>query len=183
MHAERSEGPTGSGSRAGSDRVVQPVAAAWMLSISIDFLLHGGILARLYVRSTPFLLGAHDAFRRIPLGYLSFLLLTLGLAWAVRCANVRTAAGGLRIGAAGGALVWGALVSGLHSISTAPLDLLAGWWIGQTVELAAAGALLGAAAGGASIRRIWGVVALTIVACLIVTVVLQSLGWAPQVTL
>jgi len=31
--------------------------------------------------------------------------------------------------------VWGALVIGLYSIRTASVPLLAGWWIGQAIEV------------------------------------------------
>ena len=59
------------------------IVAAWLLSIAFDFLLHGGVLARLYLSDSPFLLPPESALARIPLGYLSFLILTVGLAcWA-----------------------------------------------------------------------------------------------------
>jgi hypothetical protein len=75
--------------------------------------------------------------------------------------------------------VWGALAIGLYSISTVTVSLLAGWWIGQTVELGLAGAVLGAAANGVPLKRIWAVVAGAVVACVAGTVVLQSVGLAP----
>jgi hypothetical protein len=78
-----------------------------------------------------------------------------------------------------GAVVWGALVVGLYSISTASLSLLAGWWIGQTVELAFAGGVMGAVANGVPLKRIWAVVGVAFVALVAATVVLQSLGLAP----
>jgi hypothetical protein len=56
---------------------------------------------------------------------------------------------------------------------------LTGWWLGQTAELALAGALLGAAAAGMTVRRMWAIVVITIVACLFATVAMQSLGFAP----
>jgi hypothetical protein len=58
---------------------VLSIAAAWVLSVGIDLFLHGGLLARLYAEPSPFVLLAEDAFRRIPLGYLTFLILTVGL--------------------------------------------------------------------------------------------------------
>jgi hypothetical protein len=155
------------------------VAAAWMLSVGFDLFLHGGLLARLYVEPHPFLLAAEEAFRRIPLGYGTFLVLTLALFWLLRRLGVRGSLAGLRYGAAAGAIVWGALAIGLYSISTVTVPLLAGWWIGQTVELGLAGAVLGAAANGVPLKRIWAVVAGAVVACVAGTVVLQSVGLAP----
>jgi hypothetical protein len=155
------------------------VAAAWILSLGFDVFLHGGLLARLYFEPSAFLLGPEDAFRRIPLGYLAFLILTLSLYWLLRRLGVRGAVAGLRHGAAAGAIVWGAFALGLYSISTVTAPLLTGWWIGQTVELGLTGAVLGAAANGVPLKRIWALVAIAVVACVVGTIVLQSLGLAP----
>lgn len=73
----------------------------------------------------------------------------------------------------------GAFAVGLYSISTVPLPLLAGWWIGQTIELGLAGAVLGSAANRVRLRRIWVVVAVAVLACIAGTIILQSLGLAP----
>lgn len=141
--------------------------------------LHGGLLARLYIEPSPFLLPAEDAFRRIPLGYLTFLILTICLFWLFRRLRVRGAAAGFRLGAVAGAVVWGALVLGLYSISTASPALLTGWWIGQSVELAFAGAVLGAVADGVSLKRVWAMVGVAVVVLAAATIALQSMGLAP----
>jgi hypothetical protein len=165
--------------RSGNLAPVLSIAAAWVLSVGIDLLLHGGVLAPLYVEPSPFLLPAEIAFRRIPLGYLAFLVLTVGLYWLMRRLQVRGLRAGFRLGAVAGAIVWGALVLGLFSISTASARLLTGWWIGQTAELAFAGAVLGAAANRVPMKRIWGIVSVAVVVLVAVTVTLQSLGLAP----
>jgi hypothetical protein len=162
---------------------LQAIAAAWILSLGIDLFMHAGLFARVYVQPSPFLLDAEAAFRRIPFGYATFLILTAGLYWLLNTLRIRGAAAGLRYGLGAGALVWGAHVIGLYSISTAAPALLAGWWLGQTVELALAGALLGAAAAGMTARRMWAIVVITIVACLFATVTMQSLGFAPAMKL
>jgi hypothetical protein len=159
--------------------MMSAIAAAWVLSVGFDLFLHGGLLARLYVEPSPFLLPPEEAFRRIPLGYLTFLALTVALFWLLRRLDIRGAHRGFRYGALAGAVVWGALTVGLYSISTATVALLAGWWIGQSVELGLAGAVLGAAAKGASLRRLWAIVAAAVVALAVATVALQSLGLAP----
>jgi len=172
----------GSGDR-GARHVLSTIGAAWVLSLGVDLFLHAGLLARLYTEPSPFLLQAEDAFRRIPLGYASFLALTVGLYWLLRLLKVEGLVGGFRHGLVAGGAVWGAFVIGLYSISTAPLSLLLGWWFGQTLELGLAGAVLGAAAGGVSLRRIWVVVIVVVITSMVVTIVLQSLGFAPAMKL
>ncbi len=160
-------------------RTLLSVAAAWVLTIGIDLLLHGGVLARQYLVKSPFLLEPEEAFRRIPLGYLAFLILTLGLCWLFRQLNVQGAWPGFRLGAIAGFVVWGALALGLYSISTISLPLMIGWWLGQSLELGLAGVILGVAANGTSLKRIWAVVVIVVVICVALTIVLQSTGWAP----
>ena len=163
----------------GPSRIALALAAAWLLSLGFDVFLHGGLLARLYMETHRFLLGPADAFRRIPLGYLAFLVSTAALYWLLRRLGVRGAVAGARHGAAAGAVIWGSFTVGLYSISTATAPLLAGWWIGQTVELGLAGAVLGAAENGVPLKRIWSLVAVAVVLCFVATVAMQSLGWAP----
>jgi hypothetical protein len=163
--------------------VIGVVGAAWVLSLGFDLFLHAGLLAELYVEASPFLVEPEVAFRRIPLGYLSFLVLTLSLYWLFHRLGIRGVASGLRHGAIVGSVVWGALAIGLYSISTAAVPLLAGWWIGQAIELGLAGAVLGAAAAGVSLKRIWIAVALAVFGCIAGTVVLQNLGLAPAMRL
>lgn len=163
----------------GSTRAILSVAAAWVLCIGFDLFFHAGLIARLYLEPSPFLLPPEVAFRRIPLGYLTFLGLTLGLFWLLRRLGIKGALAGFRYGIVAGAVVWGILSLGLYSISTAPPPLLAAWWIGQAVELGLAGAVLGAAANGVPLRRIWAMVAAAVVVLVAATITLQSLGLAP----
>jgi hypothetical protein len=163
----------------GHARAIFSVAAAWMLCIGFDLFFHAGLIARLYLESSPFLLPPEVAFRRIPLGYLALLGLTLGLFWLLRRLDVKGALAGFRYGVVAGAVVWGILSLGLYSISTAPPSLLAAWWFGQAVELGLAGAVLGAAAKGVPLGRIWAMVAVAVVVLVAATVTLQSLGLAP----
>ncbi|MGD8277901.1 MAG: hypothetical protein PVH00_07735, partial [Gemmatimonadota bacterium] len=79
-----------------------------------------------------------------------------------------------------GAAIWGALVVGLASISTAPWSLLAGWLAGQTVELGLAGCFVGAALSGMRLRRLWALALGWCVLAFIITVLVQNLGWAPS---
>lgn len=174
--------PEGAMGPASRGRSFSLLMAAWVLSLGFDFFLHGGLLAELYTRESPFLLPPERAFARIPAGYATFFLLTGGLFWLFRRLDVRTGRAGARVGALTGLFLWGVMALALWSVTTAPLDLLAGWGVGQGVELGLAGLVLGAGRGGAPLRRIWIRVALAVVGFLVITVVLQSVGWAPQQT-
>jgi hypothetical protein len=82
-----------------------------------------------------------------------------------------------------GGLIWGGLALGLISISTIPLSLAFAWWLGQSVELGVAGAVLGYATAQDELktRKLWVVVLLGILVLAVLTIVMQSTGLAPQV--
>ena len=162
-------------------RAVHSVAAAWIISLAVDLFSHGGLLARMYMAPNEFLLPPEEAFRRIPFGYAAFLGLTIALYWLLARLGVRGWRAGLRYGAIAGAIVWGALVIGLYSITPAPPSLLMGWWVGQTAELGLAGAVLGAVAAGTPLKRVWTVVLVAAALFVIAALVLQSVGLAPAV--
>jgi hypothetical protein len=147
--------------------------------VAIDLFLHAGLLARLYIEPSPFLLPAEDAFRRIPLGYLTFLILTTGLFWLLRHLHVRCVRAGFCGGAVAGTTAWVLWYSGCtRSALQASAFWLAGG-VGQTVELAFAGMVLGVAANRVPLRRIWAVVGMAVIILAVATVALQSLGLAP----
>jgi|GEM_PF-633303 len=163
----------------GLARIVLSVAAAWSLALGFDVLLHAGLLANLYVDPQPFLLGPDEAFQRIPIGYLSFLLLTLVLYWLMKRLDVRGVAAGFRFGVIAAVLAWGTFALGLYSITTVTQSLLLAWWVGQVVQWGLTGAVLGAASKGAPLKRIWAIVVACILIFFAITVVLQSTGLAP----
>jgi hypothetical protein len=155
----------------------------WLAMIGVDFFVHGGLLAGLYTAPAPFLLPPAQAFSRIPLGYAAFFLLAILLLWLLRERAVAGARPGFVFGLQLGALAWGALVLGLASISSADPLLLLGWFVGQTVELAVGGAVIGGALAGQPLSRLLvRVLALDLV-LVVATIVLQSLGLAPAVRL
>lgn len=164
-------------------RAAALVLPAWVLTLGIDLFIHAGAMADFYMREIPFLVDPVTAFRRIPVGYLSFLLLTGALYWLLLRSGTRGAGAGLRWGTLAGLTVWGSLLLGLWSITTAPADLLLGWWLGQGLELGLAGAVLGAGLGGVSLRRIWGLVGGAVLVLVVVVVALQTMGLAPAVKL
>ena len=152
---------------------------AWLAMLGFDFLLHAGLLAELYRQPSPFLLPSVAAFALIPVGYLSFLLLAVLLVWLM----IRLKLAGWRAGAIFGlelgGLTWGAFVLGLLSISTASSSLLMGWFIGQTLELTLAGAVVGSGLAGVRLGRLLGVVLVFVLLSIITTIILQSLGVVP----
>ena len=107
-------------------RLIGTIFLAWFAVLGFDFLLHGGLLARLYTEPSPFLLPPEDAFRLIPLGYASFLVFEIFLVWLLIHLEIRGSKSGFLLGIKVGAMVWGAMVLGLLSISTAGFGLMAG---------------------------------------------------------
>ena len=116
---------------------------AWLSMIGLDFFLHAGVLSPLYMKESTFLLSPERAFALIPIGYLSFLGLAILLIWLMAKLGLQEWRKGALFGGKLGLLVWGSLVLGLYSISTASPILLLGWFLGQTVELGLAGAVAG----------------------------------------
>ena len=172
-------GPTGARS---SSRLARPVVTgllAWLTMLGVDLFLHAGVLAPLYDWDDPFLLRPEQAFQRIPAGWGAFLALAVALVWSLPRLGVRRGRDGALVAAAGGAFVWGALLIGVWSISTADPTLLAGWWLGQTAELALGGYVVGAALAGVRIRMLVLLAAVVIVIGATTAVVLQSIGYAP----
>jgi hypothetical protein len=155
------------------------VLLAWFAVLGFDFFLHGGLLAGLYAEPSPFLLPPEEAFRLIPLGYASFLVFEIFLVWLMVRLDVKGWRSGMVLGLQVGAFAWGALVLGLLSISTASAGLMAGWFIGQTIEAGIGGMVAGA---GLVAERRWRLVicvVIFVIVAIIVTVVLQSVGLAP----
>jgi hypothetical protein len=160
-------------------RLVGTVLLAWFAVLGFDFFLHGGLLAGLYAKPSPFLLPPEEAFRLIPLGYLSFLVFEVFIVWLMVRLGITGRRSGMVFGLQAGAFAWGTLVLGLLSISTAEVGLMAGWFIGQTIEAGIGGLVAGA---GLVTERPWRLtiyVVLFVVVAIIVTVILQSTGLAP----
>jgi hypothetical protein len=116
---------------------------ALVATIGFDLFLHAGVLAPLYSSASPFLLPQEEAFRRIPIGYLSFVLLITLLVWLMSRIGIKGWKGGSVFGLVVGLLVWGTQTLGLFSISTASPGLLLGWFLGQTAEMGIAGMVIG----------------------------------------
>ena len=158
------------------------VAVVWLAMLGADFLLNAGLFAGLYRDAGGFVLPAAEAFRRIPLGYLAFLVVAFGV---VELAH-RLGAGGLRagfrLGVVLGGIVGAVWALALYSIATLPPALAAGFAVTWFALLVVASTV---AAAGLSRARVGGLalrVAGFDVACLVTVVALQSAGVVPTVT-
>ena len=167
-----------SGTQQFGPRPVGSVLLSWLAMAGVDFFLHAGLLAPLYDWDSPFLLQPVEAFVRIPVGYLGFLVLAIGLAWMLPRLDVARARDRALVAGAFGAIGWGAVMLGLWSISTADPALLVGWWVGQSVELAVGGGVIGAVLGGARLRGVAWRVGLLLAVGAGSAVFLQAVGYA-----
>jgi hypothetical protein len=158
---------------------VQLSLLVWVALIGVDFFLHGGLFAAIYVEDSPFLLTALDAFRRIPFGYLALLATAGLLVWILDRASTRGWRKGLFRGLGLGIVMAFSYAFGLYSISTARLELLAAWFGIQVVEIAIAGALIGEGLLVDSLRRLTLLVVIGFILLFVATAVMQSLGLAP----
>lgn len=148
---------------------------AWLAVIGFDLFLHAGILADLYSKPSPFLLPPEEAFRLIPLGYLSFILLIVFLLWLMLKLTVVGWRAGLFFGLKVGALISAAGTLGLLSISTASVSLLVGWFLGQTVELGIAGMVLGSGLSTNRLRSLLAKVVIFFIAMGALAILLQNI--------
>jgi len=151
------------------------VGIAWVSMLGSDILIHGGFLHGMYLEPHPFLLSPDRAFRLIPLGYLSFLILAALLVWLATRFETRGFGAGARLGLVLGAATWASMTVGLLSVTTAPLSLMLGWFIGQTLALGIAGGVVGAARSGVSRRTLWTRVLGWCGAAMFLAVLLQNL--------
>ena len=138
--------------------------------LGFDFLLHAGLLAKLYLQPSPFLLSPGEAFRLIPLGYLSFLILVILQLWLMIRLKINGWRKGLMFGLKVGGLIWGAFVLGLLSISTADIELLVGWLFGQMVELGIADIVIGSGLAGKNLTHLFVIIIGFVLFSIILTV-------------
>jgi len=162
-------------------RFLLTILLSWLSMLGFDFFLNAGLLARLYLEPSPFLLPPAEAFRRVPAGYLSFLMLTSLLVWLMERLGVSGWAKGLSFGLALGAVVFGASLIALWSIATASALLLASWFVGQTLQLGIAAAVAGSGLAGQRPLKLIVKVAAFVLLMAVATLALQNAGLAPAI--
>jgi hypothetical protein len=171
-------GDTRRGTRRIPRRPAATVLLSWLAMVGVDVLLNAGVLAPLYHWDSPFLLRPEEAFARIPIGYLSFLVFAALLVWLLPRLAVEGGREGAFLAGAVGAATSGALVLRLWSISTADAALLGAWWAGQTVAFGVGGLVIGSILGDTRVRTVGWRVGVLLVVSLASAVLLQSIGYA-----
>ena len=147
--------------------------------LGFDFFLHGGLLARFYFAEDSFILSPLEAFRRIPIGYLGFLLLAIFLVWVLPFFKPDNWKQAFWLCIKLGTILWGGFLLGLISISSISLNLAFAWFLGQTIELGIGGVVVAMASEGPSLRRITLIVVSFVILAIAATIVLQSTGVVP----
>ncbi len=164
-------------------KLFQLTLLGWISMIGVDFLLHGGLLAFIYIQKSPFLLSPIESFRRIPLGFLALLVSSGFLAWILRQIEGKGWQKGLGVGAIIGAMVGASLALGLYSISTASIQIMAAWFAGEVFEMGVAGAVIGQGFAKDNMRGLTLAVVIGVILIFIVVIILQSVGLAPSIVI
>ena len=160
-------------------RRLRVALVVWLAMLGLDFLLNGALFARIYQSGGSFMLPPVEAFRRIPLGYLAFLILAVSLVEIAHRLGVTRLADGIRLGLVIGGVLGATWGLSLYSIATLPAPVALAFvaiWLALAV-LGTAVAVAGLARS--SLCRL----ALTVVAfdvvCAVTVITLQSLGVVP----
>ncbi|MFW9793217.1 MAG: hypothetical protein ACFFEE_02855 [Candidatus Thorarchaeota archaeon] len=150
------------------------ILIAWLATLGVDFLWHGGILADIYNHPHPALLEPEQAFLRIPLGYGSLLIQVVFVYWLFTYIGVSDWKKGFRVGLMFGGILGIASILGQYSILTLELGLLILWGIGQVFEFCAVGLILGAGSSVASLKSIATKASVFVIIAVFFTIVMQS---------
>ena len=158
-------------------RIIPSVFFAWLVFLTLDFLAHASLLSSIWEQGHPALKAKGELFRLIPLGYLSFLFLTILVGWLYKriFGSEGSAIKGLLFGATFGSLF--ALSNGLgwYSFLSLPLDFVVWVSLVYFVELAAVGLVFGLLMHPVSLRkRIWLLTGFVILG-FVIGIVLQNL--------
>lgn len=160
-------------------KLILRVFASWLCMIALDLLLNAGIFAKLWFEPSPFLLPPEDLFRRLPLGYLAFLLQAVAYVWLTILAGATSWRRGGLFGLKLGAILGVAAAVGLRSGTTGSWTLLlTAYLVGGTVLTTGACFMAGLAAERGEKRALVSAV-LLLVGALIVIAILQSTGLVP----
>lgn len=144
-----------------------------------DLFLHGALLSRFYLNATSFLLEPSQAFRRIPLGYVAFILFAILLVWLMPRFNLKTFSDAFFFGLKLGVLVWGSFLLGLMSISTIDSNMAGFWFLGQSLELGIGAVTVQMVSNANSLRKPALLVLVWILIMVAATVLFQSFGLVP----
>jgi hypothetical protein len=160
-------------------RLLFIIMLGWFSMLGFDLFQNAGLFARLLLDSQSALLPPEQLFRRIPMGYLAFLLVTILLTWLQAKLETRGWKRGVLFGLKFGLLSEAALAFGTYSGFPVPIPLLFAWFIGGTMQCCIASGVIGSGLGGAHLGRLSTKVGLFVLVMVVATMVLQGLGIAP----
>lgn len=173
--------PSGS---AASDvwRRLRLTLVVWVAMVGLDLVLNAALFARMYEEGGAFMLAPGEAFRRIPFGYLAFLLLAGGMVELAFRLGATTLSQGIRLGAATGAVLGAAWSLGLYSIATLSPQIALAFAVIWFSLVTVSGAIAAVGLSRASLRGLTLQVAGMDVLGAIAVVALQSFGVVPTLT-
>lgn len=162
---------------------VRVALLAWLAMLGVDFLLNAAFFAGMYQGGDTFMLAPVEAFRRIPLGYLAFLIVAFGVVEIAHRLGVAKLKGGIRLGLLLGGVVGSVWGLSLYSIATLrPAAALAFAIIWLAILLVGC-AVAAAGLARTSLRGLAVEVAGFDAACVVTVIALQSFGAVPTITL
>lgn len=151
----------------------------WLAIVGLDLLLNGALFAGLYRDGGPFFVTPIEAFRRIPIGYLAFLVLAVGIveiSFRLRSAGLTS---GLHLGLGLGAALAATWSLGLFSVANIGAEVAVAFALIWFALLLTGCAVAAVGLARASLRGLTVEVAGFDLACVVVVVVLQSVGVVP----
>ena len=154
---------------------------AWLAMLGLDFLLNSALFASMYQAGGPFFLAPGEAFRRIPVGYLAFLILAIATVEIANRLRVATFADGVRLGLAMGGVLSAVWSLSLFSIATLPALVALAFAVIWLALLVMGSAIASSGLARGSLRGLaFGVVAFDVF-CVVTVIALQSFGLVPTV--
>ncbi len=154
------------------------VLASWLSMIALDLLLNAGLFADLWLAPGSFLLPPDELFRRIPFGYIAFLIQAFVFVWLTIIVGVKTRKQGTLFGLKLGAMLNVASLLGLRSATTGDWETLLVWSVGGTVLTTTACFMSGLASERGEKKALLSAF-LLLLGAFILIVLLQSVGLVP----
>jgi len=158
-------------------RFILSTLLAWLVFLMLDFLAHAGLFTSLWAEDLPALKSKGTLFRLIPLGYLSFLILTFLIGWIyVRLFNTRgSVRKGLGFGMTFGLLFSLSIFLGWYSFINLPILFLLMASLVYFTEISSVGFVYGFLLHPVSVKkRIWGLLAIIFMG-LVLGIALQNI--------
>lgn len=163
-------------------RRVRVALAAWLAMLGLDFLLNGALFASMYQQGGAFFLAPGEAFRRIPIGYLAFLILAFALVEIDNRLRLVRFAEGLRSGLALGSVLAAVWSLSLFSIATLQAMVALAFALIWLALVVIGSAVAASGLGRPSLRGLAFRVIAFDISCVVIVIALQSLGLVPTVS-